>query len=71
MKTAELKINGMHCQSCVRRVTAAIEKVDGLKSANVAVGSANVEFDPAKTSEEEIAAAVRAIGFELPPGETI
>ncbi|MEO8126968.1 MAG: heavy-metal-associated domain-containing protein, partial [Bryobacteraceae bacterium] len=56
MKTAELKINGMHCQSCVRRVTAAIEKVDGLKSANVAVGSANVEFDPAKTSEEEIAA---------------
>ena len=70
MKTTQLKIGGMHCQACVRRVTAAIEKVDGFKSANVAVGSAKVEFDPEKTSEEQIAEAVRAIGFELPAGET-
>ncbi len=59
----------MHCQACVRRVTAAIEKVNGLESAKVEIGSANVEFDPEKTSEQEIAAAVRAIGFELPAGE--
>ncbi len=69
MKTALLKIEGMHCQACVRRVTAAIEKVTGLESAKVEIGSANVEFDPEKTSEQEIAAAVRAIGFELPAGE--
>jgi copper chaperone len=70
LKTALLKIEGMHCQACVRRVTAAIEKVDGLNSAKVEVGSAAVEFDPEKTSEQDIAEAVRAIGFELPAGET-
>lgn len=69
MKTALLKIEGMHCQACVRRVTAAIEKVNGLESAKVEIGSAAIEFDPGKTSEQEIAAAVRAIGFELPAGE--
>ena len=52
MKTAQLKIGGMHCQACVRRVTAAIEKVDGFKSADVVVGSVKVEFDLEKTSEE-------------------
>ena len=70
MKTALLKIDGMHCQACVRRVTAAIEKVAGPESAKVEIGSAAVKFDPEKTSEQAIAEAVRAIGFELPAGET-
>ena len=69
MKTAQLKIEGMHCQACVRRVSAAIGKVDGVKSAQVDIGSAAVEYDSAKTSKEQIAEAVRAIGFELPAGE--
>ena len=70
MKTALLKIDGMHCQACVRRVTTAIEKVAGPESAKVEIGSAAVHFDPEKTSEQAIAEAVRAIGFELPAGET-
>ena len=70
MKTAQFKIEGMHCQACVRRVTSAIEKVGGVKSSKVDVGSADVEFDPAQTSKEKIAEAVRAVGFELPAGET-
>ena len=69
MKTTQLKISGMHCQACVRRVSTAIGKVDGVKSAQVQVGSAAVEFDSTKTSESEIAEAVRAIGFELPACE--
>ena len=70
MKTALLKIGGMHCQACVRRVTAAIEKVTGPESAKVEIGSAAVAFDPEQTSEEQIAEAVRAVGFELPAGGT-
>ena len=46
MKTAQFKIAGMHCQACVRRVTAAIEKVGGVKTSKVDIGSADVEFDP-------------------------
>ena len=70
MKTAQLKIAGMHCQSCVRRVTAAIGKVSGVQSSKVDIGSAAVQFDPDQTSEEQIAEAIRAVGFELPAGET-
>jgi copper chaperone len=70
-ETTQLKIQGMHCQACVRRVTNAIQKVEGVESATVDIGSAAVEFDPAKTSRAVIAEAVAAIGFELPPGETV
>ena len=70
MKTTTLKIEGMHCQACVRRVTQAIGKVDGVKSSTVDIGSAVVQFDPEATSQLKIAEAVRAIGFELPAGET-
>jgi copper chaperone CopZ len=70
VKTAQLKINGMHCQACVRRVMAAIGKVGGVQSSTVDIGSAAVQFDPNQTSEQQIAEAVRAVGFELPAGET-
>jgi copper chaperone len=70
LKTTQLKIEGMHCQACVRRVTSAIDKVNGVKSSKVEVGSAAVEFDPTQTDEQRIAEAVRAVGFELPAGET-
>ncbi len=70
MKIAQLKIDGMHCQACVRRVSTAVEKVDGVQTAKVDIGSASIEFDPAKTSEQAIGDAIRAVGFELPAGET-
>jgi copper chaperone CopZ len=70
VKTAQLKIEGMHCQACVRRVSTAIGKVEGVQSAKVDIGSASVEFDPGLTSQKKIEEAVLAIGFELPAGET-
>ncbi len=64
MNTTNLNIDGMHCQACVRRVTAAIDKVAGVKSSKVGIGSAAVDFDPSVTSIEDIAEAVREAGFE-------
>jgi copper chaperone CopZ len=66
MNTANLKIDGMHCHACVRRVTAAIGKVEGVKSSKVEIGSAAVDFDPALTTKENIEEAVREAGFETP-----
>ena len=66
MTTTNLKIDGMHCQVCVRRVIAAISKVEGVKSSKVEIGSAAVDFDPSVTSKEVIAEAVREAGFETP-----
>jgi copper chaperone CopZ len=58
-----LSIEGMHCGACVRRVTNALEAVEGVKVSSVEVGSARVAFDSAKATAEEIAAAVARIGF--------
>jgi copper chaperone len=58
-----LSIEGMHCGGCVRRVTIALEGVKGVELGSVAVGSAQMTFDPNRVSVEEIAAAVDRIGF--------
>jgi copper chaperone CopZ len=58
-----LTIDGMHCEGCVRRVTAALRGVKGVEPDSVGVGSAQVRFDRKQASAEEIAAAVNRIGF--------
>ena len=58
-----LSIEGMHCEGCVRRVTAALRGVKGVEPDSVEVGSAQVSFDPDRASAEEIASAVNRIGF--------
>jgi copper chaperone len=59
----KLSIEGMHCGGCVRRVSAALQGVEGVELGSVEVGSARMRFDPEKTNVEEIAAAVNRIGF--------
>jgi copper chaperone CopZ len=61
--TLNLAIEGMHCGACVRRVTSALQGVDGVTVESVEVGSAKVVFDAAATSAPEIAAALDRSGF--------
>ena len=63
MNALTLKIDGMHCGMCVRRVTTALEKVPGVAVNSVEVGSAQLQYDPAQTNPASIAAAVEKIGF--------
>ncbi|MEP7365234.1 MAG: heavy metal-associated domain-containing protein [Acidobacteriota bacterium] len=58
-----LNITGMHCDGCVRRVTAALSSLPGVKVKSVHVGRAEVAFDPSAATPEAIAAAVSKIGF--------
>jgi copper chaperone len=60
---ARLSIDGMHCDACARRVTNALNRVEGVRVESVEVGSANVAFDAAIVDPEQIAAAVDQIGF--------
>ena len=64
-----LSIEGMHCEGCVRRVTAALQGVKGVEVGSVEVGSARTTFDPNQASAEEIAAAVNGIGFSAHVGK--
>jgi copper chaperone CopZ len=61
--TLNLAIEGMHCGACVRRVTNALQSVEGVKVNSVEVGSANVAFDAAETSAQDITAALDRNGF--------
>jgi len=62
--TLKLTIDGMHCGACVRRVTTALESVEGVTVASVQVGSAEVLVDTAKASTEEVISSVNRIGFQ-------
>lgn len=61
--TLNLAIEGMHCGACVRRVTSALQGVDGVQVSSVEIGLAKVTFDAEKTTAKEISAAVDRIGF--------
>jgi len=63
MKQLNLLITGMHCGACVRRVTAALEKTQGVKIGTVEVGSARLEYDPAQADPASIMASVAKLGF--------
>ncbi len=61
--TLRLSIGGMHCAACVRRVTNALSSLRDVRVDAVEVGSAQVTFDGAKATPEEIVSAVNRIGF--------
>ena len=63
METIRLEIEGMHCGACVRRVTQALEGIDGVRVDLVEVGLASAQFDPRVVGAEQIAKAVERIGF--------
>ena len=61
--TLNLAIEGMHCGACVRRVTSALQDVEGVTVKSVEVGSAQIAFDAAETSAQDITAALDRNGF--------
>lgn len=67
-----LKINGIHCASCVLKIEKALQKEAGVASANVnfALGSLMVEFDSQKTNIEKIKEKIVDIGYEVEEEKT-
>ena len=61
--TLNLAIEGMHCGACVRRVTSALQGVQGVTVNSVEVGSAEVAFDAGEVTAQDITAALDRNGF--------
>ena len=61
--TLNLAIEGMHCGACVRRVTSALQSVEGVTVKSIEVGSAEIVFDAAETSAQDITAALNRNSF--------
>lgn len=64
MEKATLKVDGMSCGHCVKAVQQAIAGVEGAKIEQLAIGSATVSFDPAKTNIGALIDAVADAGYE-------
>ncbi len=62
MREVTLRIENMHCGACVRRVTQALEKVDGVRVGEVRIGAARVEAED-EVRQSTLVSAVEKAGY--------
>ncbi len=63
MSSITLRIDGMHCGSCVRRVTQALQTVEGAEVQEVRLGAARVQVEDTVVSEQALLASVAKAGY--------
>ena len=63
MQKVQLAIEGMTCGGCVKGVTNVLKKIGGVQVDNVAIGSAQVSYDPQLTSPAKICQALGTAGY--------
>lgn len=64
-KTVTLDVQGMNCAACPITVKKALKNVPGVSEVkvNYKSGIAEVNYDPNKTSADELAKAVTTVGY--------
>ncbi len=70
MEKIELKIEGMHCGACATGIQMLTSQMDGVQSAFVDYQGkkGSFEFDPAKTSKEQIIKTIAELGYQATVG---
>jgi copper chaperone len=63
MEPLHLTIEGMTCQHCVRAVDGRLRRTAGVEVAQVAIGSADLRFDPSRTNVDEITEVIADEGY--------
>ena len=63
MQPLKLTIEGMSCEHCVRAVKHRLTQTPGVAVDEVAIGSATLRYDPAKTNVDEIEEAIADEGY--------
>jgi len=66
MKTIKLKLEGLHCTSCIMNIEGELEDTPGVKkvSASYAKSEAEVTFDESAVSIEKILGIIKKLGYE-------
>lgn len=62
-----LSVSGMHCEGCVRRLSATLAKLPGVEVEQVMVGAARLRYEAGKITPDEIGKAVERAGFTSSP----
>nr|BAH24014.1 heavy metal transporting P-type ATPase [Ascidia sydneiensis samea] len=69
-----IKVDGMHCKSCVKKIEENIAEVRGVSSVKVSLDDklASIVYNPKETSEIILAEKIKDLNFKatLPNGET-
>ena len=65
MKSIHVAIQGMTCGHCVMSVKKELSKVEGITVNSVAIGSADVEIDESKVTNQTVHHAVEEAGYEV------
>ena len=60
----KLKVDGMHCQNCVKAVTEAVSALPGAKGVVVSLEKGEVTWEEMSVGIEEVKAAIEDIGFD-------
>ncbi len=68
--TARLAVPEMDCPSCAGKVDKSLGRVDGVVDAdlNPTTGTATVAYDPDRTGEADVVAAIEGAGYEVTGG---
>ena len=69
MQNLTLRIDGMSCGHCVARVEKALSKLDGVSVRRVAIGSAEIDYDPSRITFAGIREAIDDAGYTASPVE--
>ena len=67
MKKVEIKVEGMHCEGCSKRLTKVLNNIEGVNTAEVSLENklANIEYDETITKIEDFYEAIEDAGFEV------
>ena len=67
MKNIEMKIEGMHCEGCSKRLTKVLSNVEGVKAVEVSLENklAKIEYDEEIAKVEDFKEAIEDAGFEV------
>ena len=66
MAEMRVKIGGMSCEHCVRRVIRALEGLPGVKNVRVDLATGTATFEsPEELSLSEVARAIEEAGYRL------
>lgn len=67
MKKVEIKVEGMHCEGCSKRLTKVLNNIEGVNNAEVSLENklANIEYDETIADIEDFYEAIEDAGFEV------
>jgi copper chaperone len=63
--TYAVRIDGMHCESCVKAITAKVVKVEGVRSCTVDLEGGSATIDAVPAAMPTVRTAIAKLGFTV------